>query len=181
MPLLPHALTLTRISSFLKWCMWAKPLRRTYKRLDLVLPFISLRSPSFHHAHLPKVRTPQCSLCQQLPAHVFVSWVFFHVWVRWKAPLFTCDAHHRWLVSLTQSQWREKCQSADFKGSLRGFVCLYCLTALCVWRTANGRTISNRKCWFDFLSFCGLRKTETTNKVKICTQRDYSCAKYKGT
>lgn len=50
-----------------------KPLRRTHNRLNLVLPFISLRCPSFHHVHLPRVGTPQCSLCQQLPAHVFVS------------------------------------------------------------------------------------------------------------
>lgn len=127
-------LTMTRISSFLNSSCGLQ----RYE-LDLVLPFISHRSPSFHHIQLPRVGTPQCSFCQQLSTHVFASWVFFHVWVHWTEPLFTCHTQHQWLVLVTWSHWSEKCQSSVLKRENYWICMLLLLYDKTEGKSTNGR------------------------------------------
>lgn len=63
--------------------------------------------PRLSITHTSQEREPHnVVFVSMLPAHVFVSGVFFHVWVRQTAALFTLDAWRRRLVLVTWSQWR---------------------------------------------------------------------------
>lgn len=146
-----------------------KPLRRTHNRLDLVLPFISLRCPSFHHVHLPRVRTPQCSLCQAACTCVcLLSILSCLSAVNSAAIHLRCTPPMAGTVNLESME--VEVPVCRFQRELER-VCVPLLSDRTGWKIANGRTISNRKCWSDFLFVVLEKQQKTTNKLKICTKK----------